>query len=70
LQINVSWNDIAGLDHVIQEIKESVVFPVKHRNMFNSSALYQAPKGVLFVRQKLIMFISFISNIKKIFFLR
>lgn len=45
--INVSWDSIAGLDHVCQEIKESIVFPVCHREMFSASALYQAPKGVL-----------------------
>lgn len=45
--INVSWKDIAGLDAVVQELKESVVYPVKHRDMFQASQLYQAPKGVL-----------------------
>ncbi|XP_055594153.1 outer mitochondrial transmembrane helix translocase-like [Uranotaenia lowii] len=45
--ISVSWESIAGLDHVCQEIKESLVFPVCHRDMFSGSALYQAPKGVL-----------------------
>lgn len=45
--LNVSWKDIAGLDSVVQELKESVVLPVKHRDMFSSSQLYQAPKGVL-----------------------
>lgn len=45
--ITVSWGNIAGLDHVCQEIKESLVFPVCHRDMFSASALYQAPKGVL-----------------------
>ncbi|XP_062546279.1 outer mitochondrial transmembrane helix translocase-like [Armigeres subalbatus] len=45
--IAVSWDSIAGLDHVCQEIKESLVFPVCHRDMFSASALYQAPKGVL-----------------------
>ncbi|CRK95625.1 CLUMA_CG009083, isoform A [Clunio marinus] len=45
--INVSWKDIAGLDDVVQELKESVVLPVKHRGMFHNSSLYQAPKGVL-----------------------
>lgn len=45
--INVSWKDIAGLDNVVQELKESVVLPVKHREMFQTSTLYQAPKGVL-----------------------
>lgn len=45
--ISVSWDSIAGLDHVCQEIKESLVFPVCHRDIFSGSALYQAPKGVL-----------------------
>jgi ATPase family AAA domain-containing protein 1 len=45
--INVSWKDIAGLDSVVQELKESVVMPVKNRAMFGNSQLYQAPKGVL-----------------------
>ncbi|XP_052894134.1 outer mitochondrial transmembrane helix translocase-like isoform X1 [Anopheles moucheti] len=42
-----SWDSIAGLDDVCQEIKESLVFPVCHRDMFAGSALYQPPKGVL-----------------------
>lgn len=45
--ITVSWNDIAGLDDVIQELRESVVLPVRHRDLFNQSKLWQAPKGVL-----------------------
>uniref|UniRef100_U5EKL0 Putative aaa+-type atpase n=1 Tax=Corethrella appendiculata TaxID=1370023 RepID=U5EKL0_9DIPT len=45
--ISVSWNSIAGLDNICREIKESVVFPVRHREKFSSSQLYQAPKGVL-----------------------
>lgn len=45
--IPVSWEDIAGLDSVIQEIKESVVLPVRHKNLFKDSKLWSAPKGVL-----------------------
>ncbi|XP_055919953.1 outer mitochondrial transmembrane helix translocase-like [Eupeodes corollae] len=45
--IPVSWKDIAGLDSVIQELRESVVLPVRHRNLFNQSKLWEAPKGVL-----------------------
>ncbi|CAD7079132.1 unnamed protein product [Hermetia illucens] len=45
--ITVSWEDIAGLDSVIQELRESVVLPVRHRDLFNQSKLWQAPKGVL-----------------------
>lgn len=33
--------------NVVQELKESVVLPVKHRDMFHNSSLYSAPKGVL-----------------------
>lgn len=45
--IPVSWKDIAGLDSVIQELRESVVLPVRHRDLFNQSKLWEAPKGVL-----------------------
>lgn len=45
--IVVSWNDIAGLESVVQELKENVVLPVKHRQLFATSQLWQAPKGVL-----------------------
>lgn len=45
--INVSWDDIAGLDSVVQEIKESIVYPIQHRELFANAPLYQAPKGVL-----------------------
>lgn len=45
--INVSWKDIAGLDNVIQELRESVVLPIRHRNLYSSSQLWKAPTGVL-----------------------
>lgn len=45
--ISVSWSDIAGLDNVVQELKESIVYPIKHRDLFKNAPLYQAPKGVL-----------------------
>ncbi|XP_055920060.1 outer mitochondrial transmembrane helix translocase-like [Eupeodes corollae] len=45
--IPISWNDIAGLDGVIQELRESVVLPVRHRDLFSKSKLWEAPKGVL-----------------------
>ena len=45
--ITVSWSDIAGLDAVIEELRESVVLPIRHRNLFANSQLWQAPKGVL-----------------------
>lgn len=45
--ITVSWSDIAGLESVVQELRENVILPVRHRNLFVSSQLCQAPKGVL-----------------------
>lgn len=45
--ISVKWSDIAGLDSVIQDLRESVVLPVRHRDMFKGSKLWKAPKGVL-----------------------
>lgn len=45
--IPISWEDIAGLDSIIQELKESVVLPIRHNNIFSQSKLWRAPKGVL-----------------------
>lgn len=45
--IPVDWGSIAGLDSVIQELRESVVLPIRHRHLFSQSKLWQAPKGVL-----------------------
>ena len=43
--ISVSWSDIAGLDAVIEELRESVVLPIRHRHLFANSQLWEAPKG-------------------------
>ncbi|XP_035211921.1 ATPase family AAA domain-containing protein 1-B-like [Stegodyphus dumicola] len=45
--INISWNDIAGLDDIIQEIRETVILPIQRRELFSGSMLIQPPKGVL-----------------------
>ena len=47
LALPVSWSDIGGLDHVITEIKESVILPFRRRALFQASSLLSAPKGVL-----------------------
>lgn len=44
--INVSWSDIAGLDSVIQELRENVVLPIRHRSLYSSSQLWKAPSGM------------------------
>lgn len=45
--ISVEWSNIAGLDDVIQEIKETVILPIQRRDLFFGSHLSQPPKGVL-----------------------
>lgn len=50
-EIQISWQNIAGLEGVIQELKETVILPIKRKDLFSSSQLTRAPKGniVLFL---------------------
>ena len=43
--INVTWNNIAGLDHMIQELRETVILPIQRKELFADSQLTTAPKG-------------------------
>ncbi|KAJ5175345.1 uncharacterized protein N7482_001222 [Penicillium canariense] len=46
--INVSFEDIGGLDHIIEELKESVIYPLTMPHLYAStSSLLTAPSGVL-----------------------
>lgn len=45
--VQVNWKDIAGLDHLIQELRETVILPIQKRELFADSRLTQPPKGVL-----------------------
>ena len=45
--IDTSWDDIAGLEDIIDDIKHNVILPLKTPELFASSNLHQAPKGVL-----------------------
>lgn len=45
--INISWDDIAGLEDIIQEIRETVILPIQKSELFSGSSLIQPPKGVL-----------------------
>lgn len=47
LSINIRWEDIAGLEEIIQEIRETVILPIQKRELFSGSSLIQPPKGVL-----------------------
>ncbi|BES92242.1 Holliday junction DNA helicase ruvB N-terminus [Nesidiocoris tenuis] len=46
-EISVNWASIGGLSHIINEIKETVILPIKRRDLFTDSHLTQPPKGVL-----------------------
>ncbi|XP_038222512.1 ATPase family AAA domain-containing protein 1-like isoform X2 [Zerene cesonia] len=46
-EINVNWKDIAGLDNLIKELRETVILPIQKRELFADSRLTQPPKGVL-----------------------
>ncbi|KAJ5675701.1 hypothetical protein N7462_008598 [Penicillium macrosclerotiorum] len=46
--IPVSFEDIGGLDHIIEELKESVIYPLTMPHLYAStSSLLTAPSGVL-----------------------
>lgn len=46
--IPVSFEDIGGLDHIIDELKESVIYPLTMPHLYAStSSLLTAPSGVL-----------------------
>lgn len=42
--ITISWGDIAGLENVIQELRETVILPIQRKELFADSQLTQAPK--------------------------
>jgi hypothetical protein len=43
--IPISWADIAGLENVIQELRETVILPIQKKELFVDSQLTQPPKG-------------------------
>lgn len=45
--IDVSFEDIGGLEDVIEELTESVIYPLTSPEIFQESSLLEAPKGVL-----------------------
>ncbi|CAG7827608.1 unnamed protein product [Allacma fusca] len=46
--LKVSWDDVAGLDEVIEQLKKTVIFPVlAQQKVTRMSRLIQPPKGVL-----------------------
>ncbi|GAA5999137.1 protein-degrading AAA family ATPase MSP1 [Rhodotorula paludigena] len=46
--IGVSFKDVGGLDPIISQLREAVIFPLCYPQLFDSAAgLFGAPKGVL-----------------------
>ncbi|XP_023029354.1 no mitochondrial derivative [Leptinotarsa decemlineata] len=45
--ITVTWESIAGLEDLIQELRETVILPIQKKELFAYSQLTSAPKGVL-----------------------
>ncbi|KAG8230439.1 hypothetical protein J437_LFUL015461 [Ladona fulva] len=45
--INVSWKDVAGLEDIIQDLKDAVILPIQRKDLFVDSRITQPPKGVL-----------------------
>ncbi|OMJ07164.1 Protein MSP1 [Smittium culicis] len=46
--INVSFKDIGGLDDVVNDLKESIIYPILHPKLFHSeNGLLGSPKGIL-----------------------
>lgn len=51
--IKISWNNIAGLDSVIQELNETVILPIQRKELFEDSQLTQAPKVLIVLPRKI-----------------
>jgi ATP-dependent 26S proteasome regulatory subunit len=47
--IPISWEDIAGLEDVIQELRETVILPIQKKELFADSLLTQPPKGIVVI---------------------
>ncbi|THH27603.1 hypothetical protein EUX98_g6589 [Antrodiella citrinella] len=45
--IHIRFTDIGGLDDIISSLRESVIYPLMYPQIFSSSSLLGAPKGVL-----------------------
>lgn len=44
----VTWSDIAGLDDVITDLKDTVILPIKKKHLFGKfQASTASPKGIL-----------------------
>ncbi|GAM90247.1 hypothetical protein ANO11243_082890 [Dothideomycetidae sp. 11243] len=47
-EIPVTFDDIGGLDHIVDELRESIIYPLTYPQLYSaSSSLLSAPSGVL-----------------------
>ncbi|EEB17550.1 conserved hypothetical protein [Pediculus humanus corporis] len=46
-EIDVSWKDVGGLENVLDDIVETVIFPITKSKLLGNSKLTRPPKGVL-----------------------
>ncbi|KAG8141289.1 hypothetical protein E2320_006921, partial [Naja naja] len=47
LKKRVTWNDVAGLNELVSELRDAVILPLQQTRLFKHSKLCQPPKGVL-----------------------
>ncbi|XP_030377708.1 ATPase family AAA domain-containing protein 1-B [Scaptodrosophila lebanonensis] len=45
--INIGWRDIAGLHKIKEEVRDSLILPLMHQELYKQSRLFSTPKGVL-----------------------
>eukprot|EP00117_Sycon_ciliatum_P015892 scpid68228/ scgid15561/ ATPase family AAA domain-containing protein 1; Thorase len=45
--LRVTWADIGGLNDVARSLREAILWPLKHRHLFERSHLLEPPKGIL-----------------------
>jgi len=46
--ISVQWEDIGGMDNIISNVRQTIIYPLQHPQLFMTSKLLTTPKGVLF----------------------
>ena len=47
MEISITWKDIGGLEEIIDHLRETVIYPLQHPNLFKQSKLLTTSKGVL-----------------------
>lgn len=45
-EIDVTWKDIGGLENVLNEISETIIFPITNSKLLGNSRLTKPPKGM------------------------